>query len=250
MFRAGTSNIVLTERNKAAFPEAWRTRSRLSYYASLFNSLEVNSSFYKVPLPATVRKWATEVPEYFQFTFKLWKEITHARGLLFDSAALRNFMDTIDAIGDKKGCLLLQLPPGSTENDRPQLERLLEEIGDAHADAPGMIGWKIAVEFRHRSWYQPSIYSLLDRHRASLVLHDMPASRVDDPNTEAPFIYLRYHGPRGDYKGSYSDAFLQEQARRIGQWMAEGKDVYAYFNNTVDADAPRNLATLNELVSD
>ena len=75
-FYAGTSNIVLPVPNKSFFPPKYRDKTRLNYYASLFNSVEINSSFYKVPLPRTVEKWTTEVPPNFRFSFKLSKAIT------------------------------------------------------------------------------------------------------------------------------------------------------------------------------
>jgi len=245
MFRSGTSNIVLTEPNKRSFPTEFQSKSRLSYYGSLFNSLEVNSTFYKLPMPSTIEKWATDVPKTFQFSFKLWKGITHVKDICFLSADLVNFIHTIDAAGTKKGCLLIQLPPGSGEKDTPQLERLLEEI--AAAD-PGR-NWKIAVEFRHRSWYTEQVYSLLDDHHASLVLHDMPVSGTHRLNEKAPFVYLRFHGPKGDYKGSYSEPFLYDHAQQIRQWLSEEKEVYAYFNNTAEGDAPKDLMILNKFVA-
>src|SRR5205823_6010626 len=113
---------------------------------SLFNSVEVNSTFYKLPMAKTVAKWATEVPNHFRFTFKLWQEITHQKGLNFDPDLIHRFMQVIDQAGDKKGCLLIQFPP-STSINLHQLHILLQEISQAD---PGHV-WKIAVEFRNRS---------------------------------------------------------------------------------------------------
>src|ERR1700750_2709537 len=113
-FFAGTSGMVFAEPNKSAFPPAFRDQSRLAYYASLFNSLEVNSSFYKVPLATTVQRWATEVPDDFRFTFKLWREITHVKGFDYRPEDVHRFMQVIAQAGDKKGCLLLQFPPSLT----------------------------------------------------------------------------------------------------------------------------------------
>ena len=90
-FYGGTSGLVLPVANKLAFPPAYQDKSRLTYYASLFNSLEVNSSFYKIPM-ATIKRWAIEVPEGFKFTFKLFKGITHNKGLVFEDALVEKFM--------------------------------------------------------------------------------------------------------------------------------------------------------------
>src|ERR1700743_2334408 len=94
-YYAGTSNIVLPVANKSLYPPAYQQASRLTYYASLFNSLEVNSSFYKLPMAKTVEKWAAEVPADFLFTFKVWQEITHVS--TFDSAQVNKFMDVVNA---------------------------------------------------------------------------------------------------------------------------------------------------------
>lgn len=244
-FWAGTSGLVLPVPNKAAFPEAFRDQPRLAYYASLFNSLEINSSFYKVPMRATFEKWAATVPEGFQFTVKLGRHITHEKGFLFNLKDIDSFLAAANGLGHKKGCLLIQLPPGLHQNDHNarQLENLLQRslLSDpTHS-------WKIAVEFRHSSWYMPATYRLLDTYWASIVLHDMPASGLATPN-ENGFIYIRLHGLDGDYRGGYQDEQLRVYANRVKVWLTEGKDVYMYFNNTI-GDAVANCRTLVRLIS-
>ena len=96
---------------KYLYPAPFENASRLTYYASLFNSIEINSSFYKIPQLATVRKWAGEVPDHFKFTFKLWKGITHNKGLEFSTEDLSAYFKSINGVTDKKGCLLIQFPP-------------------------------------------------------------------------------------------------------------------------------------------
>ncbi|QJD98433.1 DUF72 domain-containing protein [Mucilaginibacter robiniae] len=242
LFYAGTSNVVLPVPNKQAFPTEYQNKSRLCYYGSLFNSVEINSTFYKLPLGATVAKWAVEVPGNFRFTFKLWQEITHQKGLNFDPDLVHRFLNVINFAGDKKGCLLIQFPP-STTIDLHQLHSLLLEIRQAD---PGSL-WKIAVEFRNRSWYEDNVYEILDEHQAGMVLHDLPASAAPMQTGNVDFVYLRFHGPNGGYRGSYDDNFLYEYAQYIHEWMQDGKTVYAYFNNTM-GQAVQNLITLNRFV--
>ena len=93
-------------------PPVFENASRLTYYSSLFNSIEINSSFYKIPQGATVTKWAGSVSENFIFTFKLRKEITHSKELNFNGEDVSAFFKSINCIGEKKGCLLIQFPPG------------------------------------------------------------------------------------------------------------------------------------------
>jgi uncharacterized protein YecE (DUF72 family) len=235
----GTSGIVLPVPNKQAFPEAFRAGSRLTYYASLFNSLEVNSSFYKIPQQKTLARWVEEVPANFRFTVKLWREITHVPSLAFSSADVKRFMHAAAGIGPKKGALLLQLPPGLKSAGSPQLARLLEMIsGD---------GWKIAVEFRDKSWYTAATDGLLERFNAVRVMQDMPASFKWEPMAFSYFIYMRYHGPAGDYKGGYPEDRLKQDAARIKSWLKESKDVYVYFNNTIDGAFANARSLINQL---
>lgn len=239
-FYSGTSGLLLPVPNKQYYPIEFRDKSRLTYYGFLFNSIEINSSFYKVPLAKTVKNWAESVPEAFKFTFKLWREITHQKGLSFDPEEVRRFLKIIDEVGDsKKGCLLVQFPPSIGTTFLPQLSQLLHTIREADPQS----GWKLALEFRHASWYQEMTYDLMQTYQAGLVLHDKPGSVSPMVTQETDFIYLRFHGPKGDYKGGYEDDFLAEYATYIQDWINEGKTVYVYFNNTA-GDAIRNLETL------
>jgi uncharacterized protein YecE (DUF72 family) len=240
---SGTSGISLPVPNKLLFPPEYQDKSRLTYYASLFNSTEVNSSFYKIPMAATVRRWTESVPPGFRFTFKLWKEITHVKGLAFKQEDVDRFMQTIAAAEDREGCLLVQFPPSLTVHFSVQLIRLLTALNTADTERR----WKVAVEFRNSSWYTDEIFSLVNDSNATVVLQDMPSSANHRLHEDAPFVYLRFHGYNGDYKGGYEDDFLSEYAYYIRDWLAEGRDVYVYFNNT-RGDAVHNLVTLNSYV--
>jgi uncharacterized protein YecE (DUF72 family) len=242
---AGTSGLLLPVPNKQAFPPEFRNRSRLAYYASLFNSLEVNSSFYRVPMPVTFSKWANEVPPGFRFTLKLWQGITHVTDLRFLPVDVNRFLYAADQLGSKKGCLLVQLPPGLKADRIDQLDRLLERIcvADSGRAADPRSTWKLAVEFRNRGWYTTEVETVLERYQAAKVLQDMPASGITELSGNLPFVYLRFHGPNGDYKGGYSDLVLHAWAQKIRAWLQAGKEVYAYFNNTI-GDALKDLNTL------
>jgi uncharacterized protein YecE (DUF72 family) len=242
-FFAGTSGLVLPVPNKSAFPEAYRSGTRLAYYSSLFNSIEINSSFYKLPRQKTLERWTTETPANFRFTLKLWRGITHERELSFDQAAVAAFMQAAAGIGRKKGCLLVQLPPSAKPDKARQLQTLLTELRAHDPDRT----WPIAVEFRHPGWYTDKTSELLRQHGAGVVLQDIPASSSWQEPGEGNFVYLRYHGPAGDYKGGYTKARLAQDAARIQRWLSEKKTVYVYFNNTI-GDALIDLQRLRELV--
>ena len=239
-FYSGTSNLLLPIKQSEYPPEA-KGASRLSYYASLNTSVEINSSFYKVPKPATVLKWAESVPSHFRFTFKVPKAVTHAKGMQFNADELAIFAEAVSQVGDKRGCLLVQLPPSVKIDKQEELEGILECLA---SDAKE---WKIAVEFRDLSWYNSGMYRLLQSFGASIVVHDLPRSATPPVPIASDFIYLRFHGPDGTYRGSYEETFLLSYAKRIALWVKEGREVYAYFNNTM-GDALKNLETLNSMV--
>jgi uncharacterized protein YecE (DUF72 family) len=225
------------------YPAAYQNTSRLTYYSTFFNSIEVNSSFYKIPMNATVARWSSSVHDHFSFTFKLFREITHIKNLNFERSHIDNFIQTISHADVKKGCLLVQFPPGLKKENIHHLDNLLHCISMADPDNQ----WKVAIEFRDKGWYNEEVYGLLETHRSALVIHDIPASATPFANLLSEFIYVRFHGPTGNYSGSYSDAFLIEYSGYIKEWLAEGKKVFVYFNNT-KGDAFNNLVTLNRFL--
>ncbi len=240
--RIGTSNVVIPG-NKQSFPEAFKTKSRLAYYSSLFNTVEINSSFYKVPMPETFVKWATETAEGFHFSIKLWKEITHVKLLNFKLPDIHLFLDAAVMAGEKRGPLLIQFPGKINVEFYNHVQELLSEIRYYTAG----IDWRLAVEFRDSSWYIRETMEMLEEYDASLVLHDIPRSAVKVPLENSSFIYLRFHGIKGDYRGSYTEKQLAATAKQIKTWAKAGKDVYVYFNNSL-GDAYGNARRLQELV--
>jgi uncharacterized protein YecE (DUF72 family) len=238
ILKIGTSNITLPG-NRSTFPPAFQQKSRLHYYASLFNTLEVNSSFYKLPMPATFEKWSNDVPKNFRFSLKLWKEITHVKDLKIDLKKIDQFFSAANFIGDKKGCLLIQFPGKINLGYYRQIEKILHRIQRVNHLQP----WKVVVEFRNADWYVSETMELLDEYNSSFVLHDIKKGKNQDVNKNADVVYIRYHGPQGDYRGSYPDSFLLEQAGKIKRWLISGLDVYAYFNNTI-GNAFENARTL------
>ena len=241
-FYSGISGLQLPI-PKHQFPEPYQDSSRLTYYATFFNSIEINSSFYKLPMQKTVGKWVALVPEDFRFTFKLWKEITHVKGLDFKEADVGSFFNVIASAGHKKGTVLIQFPPSLGRTYIIQLDALLRCIAQMNSDRE----WKIAVEFRNKSWYEEDVYDLLALYNAAVVIHDIPKSATPMIDHRPDLIYLRFHGPAGNYRDSYSESFLSEYSSYIKEWLEEGKTVYAYFNNTM-GDAFNNLQTLNRYV--
>lgn len=229
---------------KYQFPPEHQASSRLTYYTTYFNTIEVNSSFYKIPGAATLTRWATSVPRDFAFTFKLFRDVTHCKDLDFAPPVVDEFIRTILSIGEKKGCLLIQFPPSLRNEHINQLGKLLSTV--KAADPANL--WKVAVEFRFSGWYNPDVFDLLEECGAALVLHDIPKSATPMDQVPSQVVYVRFHGPTGNYRGSYSDAFLHEYAGYITEWLSDGKEVFVYFNNTA-GDAFNNCQRLKSFLS-
>ncbi len=228
---------------KYRFPESFQNSSRLTYYASQFNSIEINSSFYKLPQAKTLAKWAEEVPPYFRFTFKLFREITHNKQQNFNAEFVEQFFSSINAVKEKSGCVLIQFPASVGNEYLLKLNSLLKCINRVNIN-----NWKIAIEFRNKSWYNETTFDLLNQFNSAVVIHDIKKSITPMINHSSDFMYLRFHGPTGNYRESYPEDFLSEYAGYINEWLAEGKRVYIYFNNTM-GDAFNNLKTLNNILS-
>jgi len=244
MINIGTSGIVLPV-NKAHFPAEFQSNSRLTYYSSLFNSLEVNSSFYKTPMPKTFAKWRDEVSDGFTFTVKMSKAITHAKNLDFDDADLKSFVTSASQLLNKKGAMLIQFPASITSAYFNKVEYIIEQVNALDTNR-----WNIAVEMRHASWYNSETYTMLGRLKASLVFHDMPHSKTPLDQNATDIIYLRLHGPKGDYKGSYSDQQILSFSTWLTKWRTEGKIIYVYFNNTIGGAFNNAISLQKALLQD
>lgn len=241
-FYSGLSGLQLPV-PKYLFPASHQHSSRLTYYSTFFNSIEINSTFYKLPLKKTISNWIDAVPDEFKFTFKLWRNITHEKELNFKESDVETFFNIISHANHKKGCVLIQFPPSLGKVHIMQLNDLLSCI--EHNNLNGE--WKIAVEFRNKSWYVEEVYALLKLYNVSLVIQDIPKSCTPLIEHFSNFIYIRFHGPSGNYRDSYSQHFLAEYVTYIKEWLNEGKTVYVYFNNTM-GDAFKNLETFNQVV--
>lgn len=236
----GTSNVVIPG-NKKSFPFEFQSTSRLHYYAELFNSVEINQSFYKTPLRKTYDKWAMDVGADFKFSIKLIKEITHEKSLQVDHAILERFFNSANGIGIKKGCLLVQFPGKITLDYFSRVEQILRALQEYDQEG----AWRKTIEFRHPSWYIGETWELLDDFSTGVVLQDHPKAKLFELKGKAPFVYIRFHGPSGDYRDSYSMEFLHQKAMEMKEWMKKGKDVYVYFNNTI-GNAFENARTLQQ----
>jgi uncharacterized protein YecE (DUF72 family) len=220
------------------FPVRLPIKAQLQYYASQFKSVELNGVFYRTPTEDAVRAWNAETGKDFVFTWKASKFITHWKRLGSSSAnSLALLEERIALLGEKAGPILFQLPPNFS-CDAGRLAAFIDLLSKAR---------RYSFEFRHPSWYTPAVFRLLRRHNMALCLsdhHDAPAPW----RRTADFVYIRGHGPAGDYHGNYPAGTLREWARRIQSWKKQGCDVLVYFDNDQKSAAPFDALKLRQIL--
>lgn len=235
----GTSGYVYKDWRRRFYPRDVPAREWLPFYATTFSTVELNSPFYRLPRAATFRAWARAVPEDFVFAVKASRFLTHIKRLREPGPPLTLFLSRAKGLGNRRGPILFQLP----ERFHLSLERL---DGFLAALARRKIR-RAVLEVRHASWLIDPVFERLTRANVALCLQDWKSQPVTGPIT-ADFVYVRRHGTRRRYGGSYSERMLRQDAARIGAWAAAGKDVFVYFNNDGRAAAVRNARSLAELV--
>jgi len=223
---------------KGDFYPAGLSQTRwFEYYASVFDTVELNSTFYRLPERAVFAGWARRAPADFEFSVKASRFLTHMKKLKNPHEPIARLFSRMRALGPHLGPVLYQLPPGwKVDRDR---------FGDFVAALPRDA--RHVVEFREPTWYDARIETLMMSHGVALCLHDMTGSATG-PKAIGPFVYVRFHGASTKYGGSYDDEHLQRWADWLAGRHAEGCDVYAYFNNDVGGHAPRNALTLRRML--
>jgi uncharacterized protein YecE (DUF72 family) len=234
--RVGTSGWVYRPWRGAFYPVALRQKDWFQYYATQFDTAEINATFYRLPSQAAVAAWREAAPADFQFAWKASRFITQAKKLRDAEAPLARVYAPMAALGPKTGPTLFQLPPQL----RLDLERLTTFLGLLPKG-------RQTIEFRHPSWYVDEVFEALGQHDVALCIsdhHDAPAPWV----RTASFVYVRGHGPGGTYAGSYGAPELALWTGHIRGWLGEGRDVYAYFDNDIGCAAPGDARRLRDKV--
>lgn len=226
--RVGCSGWVYRDWRGVVYPQDAPARSWFEHYARRFDTVEVNNTFYRLPTAHAVRGWAAQAPPGFCYSLKVGQFGTHRMKLRDAESWLPRHLERVRLLGPHLGPNLLQLPPRWRRNT----ERLEEALSAAPAD----MRW--AVELREPSWLHDDVFEVLARHGAALCLHDLLPHHPWVRTTG--WTYVRFHGPRalGDkYQGRYTGRRLRPVAERLGTWLDEGTDVFAYFNNDYDGHA-------------
>jgi uncharacterized protein YecE (DUF72 family) len=241
----GTSGWNYKHWRNEIYPPKLPQSKWLAYLCEHFNTVELNTSFYRIPKPESVQTWNSIVPPDFRFAVKLWRGITHYKKLKNAGTFIASFLEVIEHFDAKhRGPVLVQLPPNQGK-DIAKLEAFIDEWRELDSSH-----WKLAFEFRNAAWLTQDVYDLLDRKRAALCIHDMMhAGAVDRPNDGSDFVYVRRHGSgEGRYAGSYSPEQIERDARKVRTWLNAGRSVFVYYNNDIGGHAFRNAIDLRRLV--
>ena len=211
--------------SKGLPPARW-----LAHYATLFDTVEVNSTFYRLPRRDAVARWVEQTPEGFLFTIKASRYLTHIKRLADPGPGVIRFYERIEPLvrSPKMGPVLWQLP-GNFRRDDDRLGSALDQLPAG----------RHCFEFRHASWFVPEVYELLRRHRVALVIGDHPERPFQTEELTTDWTFIRFHYGHRGRRGNYSERELEEGAGRIEAWR-ERIDVYAYFNNDWHGFAVKN----------
>jgi uncharacterized protein YecE (DUF72 family) len=235
----GTSGWSYGHWEHVLYPTGLPAQRRLGEYVQRFDSVELNSSFYRWPRSSAFASWRNRLPHGFLMSVKAPRGLTHAKKLYAPEVWAHRIAESWHELGARRAVLLVQLGP-SQQRDDARLEYFLSQL-------PGWI--QTAVEFRHPSWVDDAVFELLQRHRAAYCVMSGAALPCVLRAT-APFVYVRMHGPDRHhlYGGSYSDDDMRWWADRLLEWEGSGRDAFVYFNNDGGGHAVRNAWTLRHLL--
>jgi uncharacterized protein YecE (DUF72 family) len=216
------------------YPEELPQSRWLTRYAETFDTVEINNTFYRLPTKKAVKAWAEQSPEGFCFSVKASRYLTHLKRLKELRPYLKRFYDPLEALtkSGKLGPVLWQLP-GNFKRDDERLKGALDVLPEG----------RHAFEFRHESWFDPDVYSILRDEGVALVVGDHPKWPFQTRERTTDWTFIRFHYGRKGRKGNYSYPELDTWARRLAQWRRT-TEIYAYFNNDWSGYAPENALKL------
>jgi uncharacterized protein YecE (DUF72 family) len=236
--RIGCSGWNYASWRETFYPPRLPARRWLEHYATVFDTVEINATFYRLAKPAAVANWVAQTPEDFVFAAKSSRFLTHMKRLTDMDRGVGRYYESIAPLAEspKLGPVLWQLPDRFRRDD-DRLEFALEHL------PPG----RHAFELRHPSWFAEPVYDRLRAHRAAFVIHDSLRRAPTPEVLTADWTYLRFHHGRRGRRGNYSETELRAWAAKVKD-LATGADVYAYFNNDWETFAPPNALRLRALV--
>ena len=211
---------------KGCPPSRW-----LEHYSRVFDTVEVNSTFYRLASQKAVAHWIEQTPPDFVFALKASRYLTHIKRLGDLDQGIARYYERIEPLTktpQKLGPIVWQLPP-NFQRDEDRLEAALAALPEG----------RHCFEFRHKSWFTEDVYALLRAYGVALVIGDRKGLDFQTYEMTADWTLVRFHHGRRGRRGNYSESELEEWAQRFEDWSRR-VEIYAYFNNDWEVFAPRN----------
>jgi uncharacterized protein YecE (DUF72 family) len=236
--RIGCSGWMYAHWRGRFYPQTLAARNWFGFYAEHFDTVEINNSFYRLPKAETFDAWRVQAPAGFSYAVKANRFLTQAKKLKDCEEPLERMMTAFRHLQPALGAILYQLPP----RFRLNLERLESFLKIVPSDITNVF------EFRDKSWFVDDVFDLLARYGAGFCAHDMLGLETPRIAT-GPAAYVRFHGGEGKYWGRYSDERLLDWADWMFDQARQGRNVWAYFNNDIEAHAVQDALTLKAMIA-
>jgi uncharacterized protein YecE (DUF72 family) len=235
-WRIGCSGFYYREWKEVFYPKGLAQKDWFKFYCQHFNTIEINSTFYKMPTQKSFEKWYTESPADFVFTIKAPRLITHYKQLKECKELLIDFyLAVVNGLTDKLACVLFQFPP-KFDYTAERLQLLIDLLDPT---------LKNVVEFRHTSWWDEEIYAKLAEHNIIFCGQSYPSALSDKVVKNNSTVYYRFHGKPVLYKSAYAEEVMKDLVKQVPK---ETEEAFIYFNNTWGTGALTNARQLQELV--
>ena len=261
LLRLGTSSFTASGWERSFYPRGLQSRDYLSYYATQFDTLEVDSTYYRIPAAATVQSWYGKTPKHFLFSLKTPQEITHEHVLVEAEGLFNEFLRATEPLGEKLGMILLQFPYFSKTAfaDKSEFLARLTPFLEKLPAQP-----RFSLEVRNRSWLGPVLYDLLRKHNVALTLIDHPwMPRPEEwlssgDTITADFVNIRWLGDRKEIEEQTKiwDKTIVDRTSDLEQWvkacrhfMQKKIRVFAFANNHYAGHAPGTLRLFEKLMN-
>lgn len=238
-FHIGTSGWSYNHWKKRFYPSELKKGDWLDFYSDHFNSVEINNTYYQLPTAKKIKNWKRDVPRGFRFSIKASSFITHKKKLKEPDETTKEMFKAIKPLKSYVGPILFQLPPNWTVNPK-RFRQFVKALSKQY---------KYCFEFRNPSWYTKDIFETLEEFEMPMVIHDHEDGQSPIRACKS-FLYFRFHGPKGNYKGRYTKRAINEWANKIKDLKdkvtkkGEDIDVFCYFNNDTQAFSVQNAREL------
>ena len=247
-YHLGTVGFGYKDWDGAFYPSKTPSKEYLEHYSKIFNSVEIDTSFYGCPSIKQVEKWCSKVPKDFKFCYKTPRQITHDSHLFAVDREIEEFLENISHASERLGPVLIQLPPDFSTEGRENLVKFTEKINKIRETKDPKL--KFAYEFRHKTWYTDWTKNFLTINNIGWVSLDY-LKYPKEINQTSDFLYFRFIGQHGRYE--VKTHVRDDRTKELGFWKEEiektkSTEIYGYFNNDYSGHSPATCNRFKEIL--